>query len=119
MRKKVMPVIVAVVFVIVVGLIAVCTALVQRYTPSKERADLQAYYHLQEGDDMAIVLNHQLAEETCRYIDGHAYLTYEFVHDNLNRRFYWDANENILRYTTPTDVISVKLQLRSLVSTVR
>ena len=107
MRKKVMPVIVAVVFVIVVGLIAVCTALVQRYTPSKERADLQAYYHLQEGDDMAIVLNHQLAEETCRYIDGHAYLTYEFVHDNLNRRFYWDANENILRYTTPTDVISV------------
>ncbi len=107
MRKKVMPVIVAVVFIIIVGLIAVCTALVQRYTPSKERADLQTYYNLTEADDMAIILDNQLTEETCKYIDGHAYLTYEFVHDNLNQRFYWDANENILRYTTPTDVISV------------
>lgn len=107
MRKRIMPVIVALVFVIVVGLIAVCTALVQKYTPSKERADLQKYYNLTEEDDMAIILNNQKTEELCKYMNGHAYLTYEFVHDRLNQRFYWDANENILRYTTPTDVISV------------
>lgn len=107
MRKKIMPIIVAIVFIIVVGLIAVCTALVQKYSPSKDRADLQEYYNLTEDDDMAIILNDQKTEEVCKYLDGHAYLTYEFVHDRLNQRFYWDANENILRYTTPTDVISV------------
>ena len=107
MRKKIMPVIVAVAFIIVVGLIAVCTALVQKYTPSKERADLQKYYNLSGEDDMAVILNNRKTGEICKFLDGHAYLTYEFVHDQLNRRFYWDENENILRYTTPTDVISV------------
>lgn len=107
MRKKIMPIIVAVVFIIVVGLIAVCTALVQKYIPSKERVDLQKYYNLTEEDDMAVILNNEKTEEICKYIDGHAYLSYEFVHDKLNQRFYWDANENILRYTLPTDVISV------------
>lgn len=107
MRKKVMTVIVAVIFIVVVGLIAVCTALVQRYTPTKDRADLQAYYGLTDAQDMAIILNNQMTGQVCRYIDGHAYLSYEFVHDRLNQRFYWDSNENILRYTTPSDVISV------------
>ena len=107
MRKKIMPVIVAVAFIIVVGLIAVCTALVQKYTPSKERADLQKYYNLSGEDDMAVILNNRKTGEICKYLDGHAYLTYEVVHDQLNRRFYWEENETILRYTTPTDVISV------------
>lgn len=107
MRKKVMTVMVAVIFIVVVGLIAVCTALVQRYTPTKDRADLQTYYNLKDPQDMAIILNNQMTGQVCRYIDGHAYLSYEFVHDQLNQRFYWDSNENILRYTTPSEVISV------------
>ncbi len=107
MKRKAMPVLVAIVFIIVVGLIAVFTAVVQKYTPSKERSDLVAYYNIEEADDMAIILNNQKTEGVCKYMDGHAYLSYEFVHDQLNQRFYWDANENIFRYTTPTDVISV------------
>lgn len=107
MRKKIMPVFVAVVFIIVVGLIAVVTAIVQRYIPSKERADLQKYYNITNADDMAVILDGRKTGEVCKYLDGHAYLAYEFVHDQLNRRFYWDENENILRYTTPGDVISV------------
>ena len=107
MKRKIMPLFVAVVFIIVVGLIAVGTIFIQKYTPSKEKADLQDYYKLTEADDMAIILNNRKTDEICKYIDGHAYFSYEFVHDRLNSRFYWDANENILRYTTPTDVISV------------
>lgn len=107
MRKKFMPFLVAAVFIIVVGLIAAATVVIQKYTPSKERADLQEYFHLAEEDDMAIILNYQKMDELCKYMDGHVYLSYGFVHDWLNGRFYWDVNENILRYTTPTDVISV------------
>lgn len=107
MKKKIMPVFVAVVFIVVVGLIAVCTALLQRYMPGKERVDLQEYYNLTAEDDMAVILNNEKTEAVCKYVDGHAYLSYEFVHDQLNQRFYWDTNENILRYTTPADVISV------------
>lgn len=107
MRKKLMPLIVAVIFIFIVILIAVVTALVQKYTPSKERVSLEEYYHLNQADDMAIILDNQKTDEVCKYIDGHAYLAYEFVNQYLNQRFYWDHNENLLRYTTPTDVISV------------
>lgn len=107
MRKKVMPVLVAVIFVIVIGLIAVGTMVVQKYTPSKEPSDLKAYYHLEEEDDIAIVFNNEITGQVCKYWDGHVYFTYEYVHNTLNQRFYWDKNENILRYTTPDNVISV------------
>lgn len=107
MRKKVMPALVAVVFVIVVGVIAVLTAVIQRYIPSKERVDLKEYYEISAADDLAVILDNQRQDIPGKYIDGHAYLNYELVHDKLNQRFYWDANENILRYTTPSDVISV------------
>lgn len=106
-KKKLMPFFVAVAFVLVVAMIVAFTVLVQKYMPSKERTDLQSYYRLEEADDMAIILNHEKTDEVCKYADGHAYLSYEFVRDRLNRRFYWDANENILRYATPTDVVSV------------
>ena len=38
------------------------------------------------------------------------YLDYHFVHDVLNKRFYWDANENILLYTTADDVVSANAE---------
>ncbi len=107
MKKKLMPLLVAVVFLVVVGLIAAATALVQKYTPSKEHVSLEEYFHLMNADDMAIILNHQKTDEICKYMDGHAYLTYDFVRSQLNQRFYWDTRENQLRYTTPDDVISV------------
>ena len=39
--------------------------------------------------------------------DGRPYIEYTTVRDYVNERFYWDANENILLYTLPTDVVSV------------
>lgn len=107
MRKKVMPAIVAVIFVIVIGLIAVLTMVIQKYIPSNDPSDLKSYYCLKEEDDIAVVFNNTITGEVCKYWDGHVYMTYEYVHDTLNERFYWDGNENILRYTTPSDLISV------------
>lgn len=105
--KNRITVLVGILFVSAVMLIAAASMLVSKYTPAKERVDLNEYYALQNEDDMAVILNQDRNEEMAKYWNGHVYLEYEFVHDTLNQRFYWDANENILRYTTPTDVISV------------
>ena len=48
----------------------------------------------------------QLLEETAKYWDGHVYMDYKLVQQYLNQRFYWDSNENILRYVTDSDVVS-------------
>lgn len=100
-------VIIAAVFIVGVILIAGISLLVKKYSPSKERVNLNSYYNVQNEEDMAIVVDNQRLEDVAKYWEGHVYLEYQTVHDYLNERFYWDANENILRYVTPTDVISV------------
>lgn len=102
-------VIVAAVFIVVVILIAGISMLIKKYSPSKERVDVNAYYNIQNEDDMAIIVNNERLEDVAKYWEGHVYLEYQTVHDYLNQRFYWDANENILRYVTPTDVISANV----------
>jgi spore germination protein YaaH len=57
--------------------------------------------------------NHELLDVKGRLIDGVVYLDYETVHDFINDRFYWDANENILRYTTATELVSVAAESSS------
>ena len=45
-----------------------------------------------------------------KLVNGEVYLSYETVRNYLNARFYWDPNENILRYTTANDLISVNAE---------
>lgn len=106
-RKSNTSVIAAAIFIVVVIAIAGISVLIKRYSPSKERVDINAYYNIQSEDDMAILLDNERLEDMAKYWDGHVYLQYETVRDNLNQRFYWDFNENILRYVTPSDVVSV------------
>lgn len=106
-KKDNTPIFVAAIFITIVILIAVLSMLIKRYTPSEERVDLNKYYNVQKEEDMAVILDNQRAEDTAKYWDGHVYLEYQTVRDGLNQRFYWDTNENILRYVTPSDVISV------------
>lgn len=106
-RKSNTSVFAAAIFIVAVIMIAGISMLIKKYSPSKERVDLNAYYNIQNQDDMAILLDNERLEDMAKYWDGHVYLEYQTVHDNLNQRFYWDFNENILRYVTPSDVVSV------------
>lgn len=102
-----MPVIVGAAFVAVVVLLALLSIVIKKYSPSKERADLDDYYNIQSQEDAAIILDGIRLEETAKLWDGHVYMDYKIVQEYLNQRFYWDSNENILRYTTDKDVVSV------------
>ena len=107
-KKQILPVLVVVGLIILVLLFIVGSKLIAKYTPTKERKDLSEYYNITEDSQVAITLNHTVLDIYGTVLDGHVYLDYEFVHDVLNHRFYWDTNENILLYTTATDVISAK-----------
>lgn len=108
-KINMVPIFAALAFITIVVLLALGSMVIKKYTPSKERVDLDDFYHLQAKDDMAMILDHQLLEETAKYWDGCVYVQYQTVRQYLNQRFYWDANENILRYTTDSDIISVNL----------
>ena len=90
-----------------------CTGTCHCCSDRSLRPDLTTYYHLTNSDEVAIVLNNEVTSSKARVIDGHIYIDYDFVHDNLNSRFYWDNNENILLYATAQNLISAQAEQTS------
>lgn len=108
-RRKVQSVILIAVVVIVIVLVLVIGKLIDKYTPSKERADLMEYYGLTEESAAAVIVDHEIVPQQAVIRDDRVYLDYEVVKELFNGRFYWDGNENILLYTTPSDVVSAEI----------
>ena len=84
----------------------------QRYSFTKERADLTKLLGV-EGDDVAIYLNDILQaqiNDNIKYVGlkSHdtVYLPLSFVKANLNNRFYFAKDVNKILYCTPTEVRS-------------
>ena len=82
------------------------TALINKYTPTKKTEDLKEYFNISSDDEAALIVDNELSDYKAKIIDKKIYVDYKFVHDSLNSRFYWDANENVLLYTTASDIIS-------------
>lgn len=85
----------------------------KKYSPSKEKADLEQYYGITNDNDLAVTVNNTVIkdEETGipagKLIDGEAYIEYSVVRKQINERFYWDPNESIMLYTLPSGNVSV------------
>lgn len=108
MKKKIMPILfIGGIIILALGIILV-SVLVKKYTPNKETFSLSEYYNITSEEQVATVLNQTNVDAKAKMIDGKVYLDYHFVHDYINARFYWDANENILLYTTDRDLISAQ-----------
>ncbi len=105
MKDKIIPIaaVLSLIFIILVSIIV--GKKIKQYVPSSEEQDLETYFGITSEDEIAIELNHSIIEEKALLRDGTIYLDYNYVHDSLNDRFYWDTNENILLYTTSSDVI--------------
>lgn len=107
--KKMIPVITAIVLMVVVVAISVGGKILDKYSYSKERADLQEYYSLNSEDEVAIVLQNERIEEKAKLMDGVYYFDMATVHKYLNDRFYEDKNEKLLLYTLPGDTVRVEI----------
>ncbi len=109
MKKKIIPVIIAVVLIFFTVAVSIGIKLVDKYSYSKERVDLEEYFSISSKDEVAIILGDELAEESARLMDGAYYFDLATVHKYLNDRFYEDKNEGLLLYTLPTDTVRVEI----------
>lgn len=88
----------------------------KRYGSSSEKADLKQYYGMTGSDDLAVIVNDQVIAKAengeygagGRVIEGRSYIEYSVLHRFINKRFYWDSNENILLYTLPDGNVSAE-----------
>lgn len=102
MKKKIIPVIVALVLILVIGVAGFGGKLLDKYSYSKELADMDAYYGVSEGQ-LAILLQDDWLSEKAVLMDGVVYFDLDMVHNYLNEGFYADRNEQKLLYTTAND----------------
>lgn len=107
--KKIIPALVAIVLIFVIVAASLGVKIKEKYSYSKEKADLEAYFDLQEPDEVAIILQDELLPEKALLLDGCYYFSIDTVHQYLNERFYEDKLEGLLLYTTPDDIISTQI----------
>ena len=105
-NRRIAPVLAAVLLIIAVLTCMFISYLIEKYSPSKERMAWTEYYSVSGEDEVAVILNNELTDIKGRMIDGEVYVTTDTLYDYLNERFYWDQAENLLLYTTPTEVIT-------------
>lgn len=112
MKKKILPVVIAIVLIIVIAAASFGTKLWEKYSYTKERADLNAYFSMSGENDVAIVLQDEIIEERAKLLDGVYYLDLATVHKYFNTRFYEDKGEGLLLYTVPDDIIRYEIGSR-------
>lgn len=116
MKKKKAPILAVIVLIIVVAVIALVTKIVRKYTPTSEVMSSEEYFGV-TGEEAALILNEKVLDYKGK-IDGDAcYVDIEAVRELLNPRFYWDAQENLMLYTTPDDIIEIKAGSRDYTAT--
>lgn len=102
MKKKIIPVIVALVLIAIVGIAGFGGKLLDRYTYSKEPADMDEYYGVGQGE-LAIVLQDDWIAEKAVLRENVVYFDLDTIFAYFNEGFYVDAGERKLLYTTAND----------------
>ena len=99
--KKIIPVIVAIVLIIVIAAVGFGAKLFEKYSYSKERADLTEYLGVEGDNDVPIILQDELIEEHAKIFDNMCYFDIATVHKYFNDRFYEDKAAEVLVYAMP------------------
>lgn len=108
MKKKMMMFVIAVLLIGVVAAAALAGPLMDKYSYSKERADLDEYFGV-SGERAAIVLQDEIVEPQALVRDGKCYFDIDTVHEYMNEIFYVDRAENLLLYTDAVETTSAVL----------
>lgn len=108
MKKKALVFMVAVVLIVIVAAVTLGRPLLDKYSYSKERADLNEYFGV-NGERAAIILQDEMVEEQALVREGICYFDIDTVHKYMNEIFYVDRAENLLLYTDAVETISAVL----------
>lgn len=108
MKKKIIPVLVAIVLICVVALVEIVPKILDRYAYSKERMALTDYFEC-SGYEARIMLQDDFLEERALIREGAVYFDYDTVAKYIEDRFYYNDMERTIKYTLPDQVETVSL----------
>ena len=91
MKKRILPVIIAILLILVIAGGALGKVLLDKYSYSKEEADWNEFYQVSESDRSAIILQDEMVEEQALIRDDVCYFDLATVHKYMNEVFYADT----------------------------
>lgn len=109
MKKRIIAVLVPIVLIFIVIAAALGGQILKRYSYSKNKADLKEYFHIAQDDEVAMVVQDALVEEKALLRDNVIYFALSTVEKYFTERFYVNSEEQVLLFTTDTDIIQVNI----------
>lgn len=107
MKQRGKFVVISAIFLFIIMIVA-GVVIYKTFAPSKKEMKLEEYYHSTD-QDAVLILQDEIYSEKGKVLDNQVYIDYETVKQYFNSRFYWDRNEQLFIYTTPTEVIKSKI----------
>lgn len=90
---------------IIVVLCVVMGIIIVRKTPTKKRVNLYDYYDIEKDADLAAIVHaNELTEYKAIIENDGYYFPLSYVNDKISDKFYYDAKNNWIIYTTPTKI---------------
>ena len=102
MKKRLIPIVVALVLILIVALVGFGGKILDKYTYGKEYADLDEYYGVTQGE-LAIILQDDWIAEKAVLRDERVYFDLNTIFTYINEGFYVDMTERRLLYTMAND----------------
>lgn len=99
--RKFIPVAVALFLIFIIVIVSLLFGFINKFTYSKEKADLYKYFSLTSEDQAAIIVDNAVLEDEkaiCK--NGKYYITKSLALEYCSDNFYYDENEKLLLYTT-------------------
>ena len=109
MKKRVITVLVPVVLIFIVIAAALGSQIIERYSYSRNKADLNEYFGIAQPDEVAMVVQDALVDDKAKMKDNVAYFPLSTVETYFTDRFYVNSMEQVLLFTTDTDVIQINI----------
>ena len=103
--KKIVPVLIAIILIVVIGVVGFGGKIMYKYSYSKELADMDEYYGV-SGNRLAIILQDAKVEQQAILENDTVYFDIDTVHQYFNEGFYVDEGEQKLLYTTAVDTVT-------------
>lgn len=109
MKKERISVIFAIALIIVVAGILFGGIILKRYSYSDEWVDMKEYLGQESDNDAAVFINDRMIEEKAKRFENTYYLDLPTVSRYFCDRFYANAEEGILLFTSATDIIRIDI----------
>jgi spore germination protein YaaH len=109
MKKHIITVLVPIVLIFIVVGAAFGSKIIEKYSYSQEKADLNEYFGISGDDEVAFVFQNEIIENKAKLVGGVCYFDLPTVNKYFTDRFYVNSDEQVILFTTDTDVIRIDI----------